>query len=109
MRFGAIPGISPRAKLVHAWGIAVTAFAFWTVKVAATTISLGIAAHGQDQRMEALAHVPDGARLVTLVGQTCDWRVSIPMVGGVESLNASVAASVALYEITQQRGQASAE
>jgi 23S rRNA (guanosine2251-2'-O)-methyltransferase len=38
----------------------------------------------------------EGAGLGRLVGETCDWRVSIPMVPGVESLNASVAASIVL-------------
>lgn len=51
----------------------------------------------------------EGEGLARLVRENCDAIVSIPIASAVESLNASVAASVALYEITQQRGQASAE
>ena len=45
----------------------------------------------------------EGAGLSRLVGQTCDWRVSIPMVGGVESLNASVAAGIVLQTVFSAR------
>ena len=45
----------------------------------------------------------EGAGLSRLVGQTCDWRVSIPMAGGVESLNASVAASIVLHTVFAAR------
>jgi len=45
----------------------------------------------------------EGAGLSRLVGQTCDYRVSIPMVGGVESLNASVAASIVLQTVFAAR------
>ena len=38
-----------------------------------------------------------------LVRQHCDYLVSLPMVGQVESLNLSVAASVLLYQILFQR------
>lgn len=41
--------------------------------------------------------------LARLVREHCDALVAIPIAGGVESLNASVAAAVALYEVTQQR------
>lgn len=37
-----------------------------------------------------------------LVAKQCDFAVSIPMFGRVESLNASVAAAVALYEIRRR-------
>jgi 23S rRNA (guanosine2251-2'-O)-methyltransferase len=37
-----------------------------------------------------------------LVAQTCDLRVSIPMRSGVESLNVSVAAAVAMYELLRR-------
>jgi 23S rRNA (guanosine2251-2'-O)-methyltransferase len=42
--------------------------------------------------------------LRTLVRQTCDLMVSIPQSGVIDSLNASAAAAVALYEIRRQRG-----
>lgn len=45
----------------------------------------------------------EGAGLGRLVGETCDQIVSIPMVNAVESLNASVAASVVLYAVAQAR------
>ncbi|MFA6299049.1 MAG: 23S rRNA (guanosine(2251)-2'-O)-methyltransferase RlmB [Nocardioides sp.] len=45
----------------------------------------------------------EGAGLSRLVAETCDQLVSIPMANNVESLNAGVAASVALYSIAQAR------
>ncbi len=46
----------------------------------------------------------EGKGLSRLVRETCDRVVSIPMAGPVESLNAAVAASVALYEVARSRG-----
>ena len=46
----------------------------------------------------------EGKGLSRLVAETCDQLVSIPMVNAVESLNAGVAASVALYAIATRRG-----
>ncbi|HEY0248102.1 MAG TPA: 23S rRNA (guanosine(2251)-2'-O)-methyltransferase RlmB [Gryllotalpicola sp.] len=46
----------------------------------------------------------EGKGLSRIVTETCDAIVSIP-IGGIESLNASVAASVALYEISKIRAQ----
>ena len=48
----------------------------------------------------------EGKGLSRLVAETCDQLVSIPMVSSLESLNAGVAASVALYAIDQQRRNA---
>ena len=45
----------------------------------------------------------EGAGLSRLVGETCDWRVSIPMATGTESLNASVAASIVLQAVFSAR------
>ncbi|HET7476921.1 MAG TPA: 23S rRNA (guanosine(2251)-2'-O)-methyltransferase RlmB [Dermatophilaceae bacterium] len=45
----------------------------------------------------------EGKGLSRLVAQTCDQVVSIPMSSAVESLNAGVAAGVALYEVARQR------
>ncbi len=45
----------------------------------------------------------EGNGLSRLVAETCDQLVSIPMVNDLESLNAGVAASVALYAISQLR------
>jgi 23S rRNA (guanosine2251-2'-O)-methyltransferase len=46
----------------------------------------------------------EGEGLSRLVSETCDQLVSIPMANQVESLNAGVAASVALYAVAQARG-----
>jgi 23S rRNA (guanosine2251-2'-O)-methyltransferase len=37
------------------------------------------------------------------VKKNCDFLVSIPQLGAVDSLNASVAAAVAMYEALRQR------
>ncbi|KNX38200.1 23S rRNA (guanosine(2251)-2'-O)-methyltransferase RlmB [Luteipulveratus halotolerans] len=48
----------------------------------------------------------EGKGLSRLVGETCDQIVSVPMSSAVESLNAGIAASVTLYEISRQRARA---
>ncbi len=45
----------------------------------------------------------EGEGVSKLVRESCDYVVSIPMYGKVTSLNASVAASVLVYEIVRQR------
>jgi 23S rRNA (guanosine2251-2'-O)-methyltransferase len=45
----------------------------------------------------------EGKGLSRLVRQACDVVVSIPMAGQMESLNAGVAAGVALYEVARRR------
>jgi 23S rRNA (guanosine2251-2'-O)-methyltransferase len=45
----------------------------------------------------------EDAGLSRLVAETCDQLVSIPMAGKLESLNAGVAAGVALYAVSQAR------
>lgn len=45
----------------------------------------------------------EGKGISRLVSQTCDVLVSIPMASGLESLNAGVAAGVALYAVAQRR------
>ena len=45
----------------------------------------------------------EGKGLSRLVSETCDELVSIPMSTGLESLNAGVAAGIALYAIAQAR------
>lgn len=46
----------------------------------------------------------EGEGLSRLVRDTCDVLASIPITSQVESLNASVAASIALYEVGRTRG-----
>jgi len=72
----------------------------------------GLAADGDVSLAEfALADGPlvlvigsEGKGLSRLVTETCDQLVSIPMSSQLESLNAGVAAGIALYEIAQRRG-----
>ena len=45
----------------------------------------------------------EGSGLGRLVEETCDFTVSIPMFGKINSLNASAAAAVLLYEAVRQR------
>jgi 23S rRNA (guanosine2251-2'-O)-methyltransferase len=45
----------------------------------------------------------EGKGLSRLVQDTCDLTVAIPMAGPVESLNASVAASIVLAEVARRR------
>lgn len=51
----------------------------------------------------ALVIGAEGSGLAQLVRRECDYFVRIPMVGKTESLNASVAAAVLLYEALRQR------
>ena len=45
----------------------------------------------------------EGKGLGKLVRESCDYVVSIPMQGKINSLNASVATGVLLYEVYRQR------
>ena len=45
----------------------------------------------------------EGEGVSRLVREACDFTVSIPMTGKIDSLNASVAAGVLMYEIVRQR------
>lgn len=47
----------------------------------------------------------EGSGLRRLTAEQCDHRVRLPMTGRVESLNAAVAGSVAMYEVMRQRHQ----
>ena len=47
----------------------------------------------------------EGKGIGRLVREKCDYIVSIPMKGDIDSLNASVAAGVLAYEIVRQRMQ----
>jgi 23S rRNA (guanosine2251-2'-O)-methyltransferase len=39
-----------------------------------------------------------------LVAKQCDFKITIPMQGSLDSLNASVAAGITLFEVVRQRG-----
>jgi 23S rRNA (guanosine2251-2'-O)-methyltransferase len=45
----------------------------------------------------------EGKGMRQLVSKKCDFSISIPMQGGLDSLNASVAGAVVLFEIMRQR------
>ena len=47
----------------------------------------------------------EGEGMSRLVREACDFLVKIPMLGSIESLNASVAAGVLLYEAVRQRSK----
>jgi 23S rRNA (guanosine2251-2'-O)-methyltransferase len=82
---------------------------------AAGCMVVGLAADGEVSLPELdLADGPlvvvvgsEGAGLSRLVAETCDQLVRIPMAGSLESLNAGVAASVALYAIARARASSS--
>lgn len=46
----------------------------------------------------------EGRGVSNLVRKKCDFVVSLPMIGKINSLNASVAAGVLMYEVRRQRG-----
>lgn len=45
----------------------------------------------------------EGKGMSRLVTEKCDWTVSLPMVGEIPSLNASVASSLLMYEVYRKR------
>lgn len=51
----------------------------------------------------ALVIGSEGAGIGRLVRSKCDVVVSLPMKGKINSLNASVAAGILMYEISRQR------
>jgi 23S rRNA (guanosine2251-2'-O)-methyltransferase len=81
---------------------------------AAGCMVVGLAADGEvslpdlDLELGPLVIVvgSEGKGLSRLVAETCDVLVSIPMASSLESLNAGVAASVALYSVAQKRAGA---
>lgn len=53
----------------------------------------------------ALVIGSEGKGLGRLIKEKCDFIVSLPMKGSINSLNASVAAGVLMYEVSRQRAQ----
>jgi len=45
----------------------------------------------------------EGDGMSRLVSENCDFKISIPMLGKISSLNASVSAAIVIYEIVRQR------
>lgn len=45
----------------------------------------------------------EGKGMSRLVRENCDWTINLPMRGHVSSLNASVAASILMYEVYRKR------
>ncbi|MCD8189079.1 MAG: 23S rRNA (guanosine(2251)-2'-O)-methyltransferase RlmB, partial [Clostridiales bacterium] len=45
----------------------------------------------------------EGSGMSRLVAENCDFNVRIPMKGQINSLNASAAAAILLYEAVRQR------
>ncbi len=64
------------------------------------TLPLGQADFARDL---AIVIGAEGEGIAPLVARECDYRVAIPMFGKTQSLNASVAAAVLLYEAVRQR------
>jgi 23S rRNA (guanosine2251-2'-O)-methyltransferase len=48
----------------------------------------------------------EGEGLSRLVGENCDYRIRLPMLGQVGSLNAGVATAIAVYDIRRRRDTA---
>jgi 23S rRNA (guanosine2251-2'-O)-methyltransferase len=48
----------------------------------------------------------EGSGLRRLTRERCDFLVHLPLLGSIESLNAAVAGSIAMYEAVRQRAQA---
>lgn len=70
----------------------------------------GTAANGSREMYEAdlkndaaIVIGSEGFGMSRLVEEACDFKVSIPMKGAINSLNASAAASILLYEAVRQR------
>lgn len=47
----------------------------------------------------------EGNGISKLVSEKCDYIISIPMTGKINSLNASVAAGICIYEVVRQRNE----
>ena len=58
--------------------LALLGLGFYLLRIAATTLSLAIAANNQSARLAALDHVPVGARLVHLVSEDCATLWALP-------------------------------
>ena len=68
------PGLSMRGAAV----VAAIGMAFFTARIAATTWSFFLYDKSYDRELKALEHLPEGARLVSFVGETCynEWKMT---------------------------------
>ena len=73
---------------------------YWTVGLIARS---GIDLYQFDPPERVVVVVGGETGMRPLVAKHCDFAVSIPMRGKVESLNASVATAVVLYELARRR------
>ena len=74
------------------------------LRIAATVPRNGTSMHNVDfTKPTVLLLGGEGAGLADALVESADVRVTIPMRGGIESLNAAVAAAVLLYEAQRQR------
>jgi 23S rRNA (guanosine2251-2'-O)-methyltransferase len=73
---------------------------YWTVGLIARS---GIVLYQFDPPERVVVVVGGETGMRPLVAKHCDFGVSIPMRGKVESLNASVATAVVLYELARRR------
>ena len=76
----ALLAIRPRTELSARLGttLAVLALGLFAARVASTTVSLAIAADRQEARIGALASIPRGARVATMVGLPCRTPWALP-------------------------------
>ncbi len=79
--------------------VALKAAGLWTVGLAAEGAPLR--GEALRERRVALVLGAEGAGLRRLTRETCDELAGLAMPGGMESLNVSAAATVALYELTR--------
>ena len=52
--------------------LAVLGLLFFATRTAANTLSLGLAGRDQSAKLEAIEHMPEGTRVISLVGMTCE-------------------------------------
>src|SRR5688572_12610945 len=75
------------------------------LRIVATVPRSGTSMHNMDfTKPTAVLLGGEGAGLPVMLVESADVQVTIPMRGGIESLNAAVAAAVLLYEAQRQRG-----
>jgi 23S rRNA (guanosine2251-2'-O)-methyltransferase len=101
-------GALARLKVARATNLARTLIAYDKAGLTVVGLAADAAVSLADLQVAAdpmvLVIGSEGRGLSRLVSEACQVRVRIPMAGPVESLNAGVAAGVALSEIARRRG-----